>query len=211
MVLATRGPELRHQRQVKIKTKLLLIHRAWQLQRRDGHGQKMIGLGAPEELVAEVRAATEGHHPKMELDRITAYHHGSNVVVEVSVIVPLEMSVGESHGIALALQHKIEGIDSVERAFVHVDFLQREEELHKIFLRAGQMAQLDKIRTDTLNAAAITLQRFARGMLARRRFAAARAAVLALQRAARAWAARRLVAAMRAQRAALTIQKRAGT
>jgi hypothetical protein len=35
------------------------------------------------------------------------------------------MTVAESHDIALELQHKIEGLADVERAFVHVDYLAR--------------------------------------------------------------------------------------
>ena len=75
-------------------------------------------------------------------------------------------------------------------------------------MRAGQMAQLDKIRTDTLNGAAITIQRYVRGTLARRRFFAARAAVLTIQCAVRAWAARKLTSQLRREKAALTIQVR---
>ncbi|GFR45883.1 hypothetical protein Agub_g7337 [Astrephomene gubernaculifera] len=62
------------------------------------------------------------------------------------------------------------------------------------------------LRTDTLNVAAITIQRFVRGMQARRRFEAARAAVLTIQCAARAWAARKLTMQLRREKAALTIQ-----
>ncbi|KXZ52496.1 MYO1A protein [Gonium pectorale] len=79
--------------------------------------------------------------------------------------------------------------------------------LTKIFMRGGQMAQLDKLRTDTLNSAAITIQRFVRGALARRRYVAARAAVLTIQCAMRAWAARKLTMELRRQKAALTIQR----
>ncbi|KAG2451764.1 hypothetical protein HYH02_003543 [Chlamydomonas schloesseri] len=78
--------------------------------------------------------------------------------------------------------------------------------LSKVFMRAGQMAQLDKMRTDTLNSAAITIQRFARGALARRHYTAARSAVLTIQCAMRAWAARKLTSQMRREKAALTIQ-----
>ncbi|KAG2497946.1 hypothetical protein HYH03_004208 [Edaphochlamys debaryana] len=94
--------------------------------------QKMIGLAAPDELVEEVSAVTTTHHAYMQLDRVTAYHHGSHMVVEVEVLLPAEMSVKESHDIALALQHKIEAIDSVERAFVHVDYARRYLEEHKV-------------------------------------------------------------------------------
>ncbi|KAG2497945.1 hypothetical protein HYH03_004207 [Edaphochlamys debaryana] len=102
--------------------------------------QKMVGLAAPDEVVEEVRAVTVTHHPALKLDRVTAYHHGSHMVVEVEVLLPAEMSVKESHDIALALQHKIEAVDSVERAFVHVDYARRSLEEHKVErnLRLGE-------------------------------------------------------------------------
>ena len=51
----------------------------------------------------------------------------------------------------------------------------------QIFLRAGQMAALDKLRTDLLNASAVTLQRHVRGFVLRRRYARARRAAVTLQ------------------------------
>ena len=38
----------------------------------------------------------------------------------MEIVLPGDMTVRESHDLALALQHKIEGLDEVERAFVHV-------------------------------------------------------------------------------------------
>ncbi len=46
-------------------------------------------------------------HVPLQLDRVTAYHHGSHMVVEVEVILPGDMTVTDSHDIALALQHKV--------------------------------------------------------------------------------------------------------
>ena len=40
--------------------------------------------------------------------------------VEMEIVLPGDMTVRESHDIALALQHKIEALEDVERAFVHV-------------------------------------------------------------------------------------------
>lgn len=40
--------------------------------------------------------------------------------VEMEIVLPGDMTVMESHDIALALQHKIESLEDVERAFVHV-------------------------------------------------------------------------------------------
>jgi len=43
----------------------------------------------------------------------------------MEIVLPGIMTVMESHDIALALQHKIEGLASVERAFVHVRYSYR--------------------------------------------------------------------------------------
>lgn len=51
--------------------------------------------------------------------------------MEIEIVLPGEMTVLESHDLALAVQHKIEQLDDVERAFVHVDHQHRDEFEHK--------------------------------------------------------------------------------
>ena len=51
----------------------------------------------------------------------------------------------------------------------------------QIFLRAGQMAELDKIRTELLNRSAVTLQRHARGFVKRSQYQRKRHAIVVLQ------------------------------
>lgn len=75
-----------------------------------------------------------------------------------------------------------------------------------MFLRAGQMAQLDKLRTDHMNGAAIAIQRHVRGFLVRKWFAAWKANIILLQAAWRAYFARMEYKRMRELRAAITIQ-----
>jgi hypothetical protein len=41
----------------------------------------------------------------------------------MEIVLPGHLTVVESHDVALALQHKIESIADVERAFVHVGLL----------------------------------------------------------------------------------------
>lgn len=43
------------------------------------------------------------------------YHFGARYIVEMEVVMPGDMTVAESHDIALALQHKVEALDDVER------------------------------------------------------------------------------------------------
>ena len=52
--------------------------------------------------------------------------------VEMEIVLPGSMTVIDSHDIALALQHKIEAMIDVERAFVHVDHQERDGLEHKV-------------------------------------------------------------------------------
>lgn len=50
----------------------------------------------------------------------------------MEIVLPGSMTVIDSHDIALALQHKIEAMIDVERAFVHVDHQERDGLEHKV-------------------------------------------------------------------------------
>lgn len=71
-----------------------------------------------------------GIDPGFDRDMLTTIR--ANYLVEVEVVLPPTMTVRESHDIALALQHEIEAMDDVERAFVHVDWQSRSEPEHKV-------------------------------------------------------------------------------
>lgn len=51
----------------------------------------------------------------------------------------------------------------------------------QVFLRGGQMAVLDTMRTDIMHKAAVTIQRHARGLLVRRKVNRIRRAVIKIQ------------------------------
>ena len=78
--------------------------------------------------------------------------------------------------------------------------------LTKVFLRAGQMALLDKLRTDVLTAAARRIQAVVRMFLSKRHYAQMKRAALVIQSHARGHSARRLAALLRAEAAAVTVQ-----
>ena len=78
----------------------------------------------------------------------------------------------------------------------------------KIFLRGGQMAVLDKLRQEKLNAAAVVIQRHVRGFVASRQFGRTKAAVLALQAGTRGMFARREARFRRQTKASIKIQTR---
>ncbi|GLT49681.1 hypothetical protein SLA2020_232230, partial [Shorea laevis] len=77
----------------------------------------------------------------------------------------------------------------------------------KIFLRAGQMAELDARRAEVLGNAARTIQRKIRTYIARKEFIAVREAAIKLQSYLRGNVARKLYEQLRRQAGALMIQK----
>jgi divalent metal cation (Fe/Co/Zn/Cd) transporter len=94
--------------------------------------QKVVGHTAPPEFISQVVEIAANHDQRLVVDCTRAYHFGARYNVEMEVVLPGRMTVMESHDIALALQHKIESFDNVERAFVHVDHQERDGLEHKV-------------------------------------------------------------------------------
>lgn len=93
--------------------------------------ERLVGIQADSDFMEYVGQLADTHHPLMKSDIVRAYHFGNNFLVELEVILPENMCVGEAHDISLALQMKVEALDSVERAFVHVDYQARGYDEHK--------------------------------------------------------------------------------
>ena len=72
----------------------------------------------------------------------------------MEVVLPGTMTVAESHDIALQLQHRIEHLEDVERAFIHVDHLVRDGFEHKV---ERQLARAGSKGDATPAPAALTL------------------------------------------------------
>jgi len=77
----------------------------------------------------------------------------------------------------------------------------------KVFLRAGQMAELDARRAEALNNAAKVIQRQFRTFIARKEFNRKRKAALKIQCYWRGWLARKLYKVIRREAASVVIQK----
>jgi cation diffusion facilitator family transporter len=94
--------------------------------------KKIVGHTAPPEFIDQVQQLALGHDTRIAVDCLRAYHFGARYNVELEIVLPGSMTVAESHDLALALQHKIEVLDDVERAFVHVDHQHRDGLEHKV-------------------------------------------------------------------------------
>lgn len=57
-----------------------------------------------------------------KIDSVRAVHHGTKYLTEVDIGLPGSMPLTNAHDIGAELQSKLEHIDEIERAYVHLDF-----------------------------------------------------------------------------------------
>ncbi|KAK9698901.1 hypothetical protein RND81_08G139300 [Saponaria officinalis] len=85
--------------------------------------QSLIGRGAPGEYLTKLIYLTWNHDEEIQkIEAVRAYNFGQNYFVEVDIVLPADMLLCNAHNIADSLQHKLELLSDVERAFVHVDY-----------------------------------------------------------------------------------------
>ncbi|GKV29467.1 hypothetical protein SLEP1_g38393 [Rubroshorea leprosula] len=83
----------------------------------------LIGRTAPPEYLAKLTYLVWNHHEEIKhIDTVRAYTFGCQYFVEVDIVLPEEMTLGQAHNIGETLQEKLEQLPEIERAFVHVDF-----------------------------------------------------------------------------------------
>jgi len=112
-----------------IAISIYIIREWWETAEDQAH--MLVGKAAGKDFLESVREIVNKHHGAMRADIIRAYHFGPKLLVEVEVILPPDMSLRETHDIGMELQHKIEAIDEVERAFVHMDYVERDYDEHR--------------------------------------------------------------------------------
>ncbi|GMY33160.1 metal tolerance protein 10-like isoform X1 [Fagus crenata] len=92
----------------------------------------LIGRTAPPEYLAKLTYLVWNHNKEIKhIDTVRAYTFGCNYFVEVDIVLPEDMALGQAHDIGETLQEKLEKLPQVERAFVHVDFDTTHKQEHK--------------------------------------------------------------------------------
>jgi len=92
----------------------------------------MSGMSATPDFLNQLVYLAYNHHPAVvAVDTVRAYHLAYNYLVEVDIVLPETMTVMDSHDIAEALQDKIEMLENVERAWVHIDYEYSHKPEHK--------------------------------------------------------------------------------
>ncbi|KAF9366757.1 hypothetical protein BGX34_008715 [Mortierella sp. NVP85] len=56
------------------------------------------------------------------IDTVRAYYVGDGLFVEIDIVLPPETPLSQAHDLGESLQSALERLDSVERAFVHIDY-----------------------------------------------------------------------------------------
>ncbi|KAJ3060982.1 hypothetical protein HDU98_003092 [Podochytrium sp. JEL0797] len=87
------------------------------------HIQMFVGRSAPPLFLNRITYIAMTHHIEiLEVDTVRAYSSGAGYFVEVDVVMDPMCPLQKSHDIAESLQNKIEMLDGVDRAFVHMDY-----------------------------------------------------------------------------------------
>ena len=96
------------------------------------HITLLTGKAASPALLQELTWIAFNHSSRiLEIDTVRAYHFGVNVLVEMDIVLPKDMSLQEAHDIGESLQIKLEQLRQVERAFVHLDYESTHHPEHK--------------------------------------------------------------------------------
>ncbi|HHD10838.1 MAG TPA: cation transporter [Deltaproteobacteria bacterium] len=81
----------------------------------------LMGKAPPDELLQQIKSAAVSVKGVLATNTIKAHYVGPFIHVEIHVEVPKDISTYESHRIGNEVEKAIERIDSIEKAFVHID------------------------------------------------------------------------------------------
>jgi divalent metal cation (Fe/Co/Zn/Cd) transporter len=110
----------------------------------------LVGKTAPKEFISKLIYLTVTHDPRIsKVDTVClcfdlilcryfadkthqcrAYHNGQKYYVEIDIVMDESLPLKVTHDVGQTLQRKIEGLEDVERAFVHLDY-EHEHDVHE--------------------------------------------------------------------------------
>jgi len=96
----------------------------------------LLGRVAPDEIINEIREISHNHHPLIQcVEKAITFQLGYRYLTEVHIVLPGHIPVELSHWIGESLQLKLETMDRIERAWVHVDYECIHDHEHLLCLR----------------------------------------------------------------------------
>lgn len=83
----------------------------------------LTGYTASPQLLQTLTFIARNHHPDIiAIDTVRAYHYGYNYMCELDIVLHPDTTLRVAHDIGESLQNKLESIEKIERAFVHLDY-----------------------------------------------------------------------------------------
>ncbi|KAJ3196576.1 hypothetical protein HK101_008488 [Irineochytrium annulatum] len=108
----------------------ILILKSWSSTAFE-HIQMLVGMTASPAFLSRVTYLALTHPDVQQVDTVRAYHSGEGFFVEVDIVLPPSTPLCEAHDVGESLQIKIEKLQEVERAFVHLDYETTHKPEHK--------------------------------------------------------------------------------
>ena len=85
--------------------------------------RKLAGQSADPAFLQKITFLAFNHSPMVvSVDTVRAFHLANGFLVEVDIVLPFDMKLRDAHDIGESLQHRLEAVEDVERAYVHLDF-----------------------------------------------------------------------------------------
>ncbi|XP_075245164.1 uncharacterized protein LOC142339207 isoform X2 [Convolutriloba macropyga] len=113
------------------------------------------GRTAPPFVLAKITWLSLYHHEKIKnIDTVRAFHLGSGFLTEVHITLDENMTLREAHDIGESLQNKLELLQEVEVAFVHLDYENdhKASTEHAFLMRKPSEAKKPTPRSRTVSA-----------------------------------------------------------
>ncbi|XP_022254936.1 metal tolerance protein 7-like isoform X2 [Limulus polyphemus] len=83
----------------------------------------LTGYTAKPEFLKKVTWLALNHDSTIrQIDTVRAFHFGTNLLVEVDIVLAEDTPLKDAHDVGESLQQKLEALPEVERAFVHLDY-----------------------------------------------------------------------------------------
>ena len=85
--------------------------------------KNLVGHRAGRRFLSKITYIAAEHSSKiLKVDTVRAYSFGVNYLVEVDIVLQPSTPLNEAHNVGESLQLKLEKLEEVERAFVHLDY-----------------------------------------------------------------------------------------
>ena len=81
----------------------------------------LMGGAPPPEMVEKILAKARDVPGLLGVNEVTAHYVGTTLEIEMHIDVDSRLNISEAHDIATRVQHAVETMDEVSRAFIHVE------------------------------------------------------------------------------------------